>query len=154
MHYITNTRITIPKDKRLVNLRKDLFEFLQVFKMAYGGIKLKFYKSKVPFTILSHAKRGPEVKREQANHIVVKWDKITLMEFFLCSSKIFGFRVKGYFYDKSINIISPEEVKNIISMLDRYNFKTYKLSFLDYGLIPWIIALIIIGILAWHAIVK
>lgn len=144
MKYITNVRFRLPKDKKGAKIKKDLDEFLEIFIMAYGGIKIEWYKSELPKTIIGAIKNPVKTKKENANHVVVKWEGIKLMEFYYGHSKLFGFRLSGYFYDKNIEGVSVDQSRKIIKMIERYNMKVYNLPWIEYGVMPLVIAGIII----------
>lgn len=144
MKYITNIRFRLPKEKKGKKIRKDLDEFLEIFNMAYGGVKIEWYKSELPKTILGAIKNSVKTKREKANHAIVKWEGGKLMEFYYGPSKLFGFKLNGYFYDKVIKSISWDESRKVIKMMERYNMKVYTIPLAEYGLAPLIIAGIII----------
>lgn len=144
MKYITNVRFRLPKEKKGEKIKKDLDEFLEVFKMAYGGVKIEWYKSELPKTIIGAIKNPAKTKKEKANHAVAKWEGRKLMEFYYGPSKLFGFRLNGYFYDKNIESINVDESRKIIKMIERYNMKVYNIPLIEYGIMPLIIAGIII----------
>lgn len=150
MKYITNIRFRLPKEKKGEKIRKDLAEFLEIFKMAYGGVKMEWYKSKLPKTIFGAIKNSVKIKKEKANHAVVKWEGRKLMEFYYGPSKLFGFKLNGYFYDKIIEGINYDESRKVIKMIERYNMKVYKIPLIEYGITP----LIIIGVIILFLIIK
>lgn len=140
MKYITNVRFRLPKDKKGEKIRKDLDGFLEIFKMAYGGVKIEWYQAELPKTILGSIKSSIKTKKEKANHVVVKWEDKKLIEFYYGPSKLFGFRLNGYLYDKNIEGVNCDETRKIIRMMERYNMKVYTIPLLEYGLMPLIIA--------------
>lgn len=144
MKYITNVRLRLPKDKKGKKIIKDLDEFLEILKIAYGGIQIKWYKSELPKIILGSIKNSIKTKKKDANHVIVKWEKMKLMEFYYGPSKLFGFKLNGYLYNKNIELINYDEVKKIINMVERYSMKVYTIPLIEYGLMPTIIAGIII----------
>lgn len=144
MKYITNIRFRLPKDKKGEKIRKDLDEFLEIFKMAYGGVKIGWYSSELPKTIFGSIRNSFKTKKEKANHAVVKWENNKLMEFYYGPSKLFGFKLNGYLYDKTIDNISFDATKKITKMMGRYNLKVYTIPLLEYGVIPLVIAGIIV----------
>ncbi|MDP2907770.1 MAG: hypothetical protein Q8O03_07550 [Nanoarchaeota archaeon] len=143
MKYITNVRFRLPRYEQSEKIKKDLEDFLEIFKMAYGGIKLEWYHSKLPMTILGSIKDSVKTTKERSNHVVVKWGQTRLMEFYYGPSKLLGYRLNGYFYDKIIRGISWDEPRKITRMIERYNMKVYNIPLLEYGVVP----AIIIGIL-------
>ena len=147
MEYITNVRFRLPKDKKGKKIRTDLNELLQILKIAYGGVKLEWYKSKIPKTILGSIKNSVKSTKKNANHVIVKWDKMRLMEFYYGPSKIFGFKLNGYFYNKNIELINHEEIKKLKDMVKRYNMKVYTIPLLEYGLGPIVIIVVLIVII-------
>ena len=150
MKYITNIRFRLPKEKKGEKIRKDLAEFLEIFKMAYGGVKIEWYKSELPKTILGSIQKPIKSKKEKANHVVVKWEGRKLMEFYYGPSKLFGFRLNGYFYDKTIESINYDESRKITKMIERYNMKVYKIPLIEYGITP----IIILGLIIILLIIK
>lgn len=144
MEYITNIRFRLPKDKKGEKIKKDLEEFLEIFRMSYGGVKVEWYNSKLPRTIIGGIKDSVKTTKDKANHAVVKWGNHKLMEFYYGPSKLFGFKLNGYFYDNTIRSISWDEPRKITKILERYNMKVYKLPLLEYGITPLVVAGIII----------
>ena len=147
MKYITNIRFRLPKEKKGEKIKKDLAEFLEIFKMAYGGVKIEWYKSELPKTILGSIKKPIKSKKEKANHVIVKWEGRKLMEFYYGHSKLFGFKLNGYLYDRTIEGINYDESRKITKMIERYNMKVYKIPLMEYGITPLIIAGLIILLL-------
>lgn len=150
MKYITNVRFRLPKDKKGEKIREDLDGFLEIFKMAYGGVKIEWYKAELPKTILGSIKSSIKTKEEKANHVVVKWEDKKLIEFYYGPSKLFGFKLNGYLYNKNIEGVNYDETKKIIRMMERYNMKVYTIPLLEYGLMP----LVIIGIILLLIIIQ
>lgn len=149
MKYVTNLRFRLPKDKLGDKIKKDLDEFLDIFRTAYGGVKIEWYYSELPKTILGAMKNSVKAKREKANHVIVKWEGSKLMEFYYGPSKLFGFKLNGYFYDQNIESINYDESNKIVKMMERYNMKVYDIPLIEYGIMP----LIIVGILILLAII-
>lgn len=154
MKYITNVRFRLPKDKKGEKIRKDLSEFLEIFRMAYGSVKLEWYKSKLPKTILGSIENSIKTRKEKANHVVVKWEGRKLMEFYYGHSKLFGFKLNGYLYDKNIEGINYDETRKIIKMIERYNMKVYTIPLVEYGLMPLVTAGIILLLIIIQIIKK
>jgi len=144
MKYIRYLALGVPEDKKYLRAKKDLDEFLQIFKMAYGGLKIQWYKSDLPKTIFGSVKNSVKVSREKSNHAIAKWEGRKLVEFFYDKQKYFGFRLRGFFYDKNVEGISSDESIKIVKMMERYNFKAYEIPFLEYGIKALIVALIIV----------
>ncbi len=147
MKYITNVRFRLPKYEQGGKIKKDMEEFLEIFKMAYGGIKIEWYHSKLPTTILGSVKNSIKTSKEKANHVVVKWGNNRLMEFYHGPSKLFGYKLNGYLYDKTIRGISWDEPRKITKMIERYNMKVYTIPLLEYGIMPVIIVGVIVLLL-------
>ena len=150
MKYVTNIRFRLPRYEQSEKIKKDLEDFLEIFKIAYGGIKLEWYHSKLPTTILGSIKNSVKTTKERSNHVVVKWEHNKLMEFYHGPSKLLGYRLNGYFYDKIIRGISWDEPRKITRMIERYNMKVYTIPLLEYGIMP----VIIIGILVILLIIQ
>ncbi len=144
MKYITNIRFRLPKYEQSEKIKQDLDDFLEIFRIAYGGIKVDWYFSKLPRTILGSIKNSVKTKKEKANHAVVTWQGCKLMEFYYGPSKLFGFKLNGYLYDKNIESISWNEARKITKIIERYNMKVYTIPLLEYGMIPLIITGVII----------
>ena len=62
------------------------------------------------------------------------------MELFYGSTKFSKFKLRGFFYNETIDAINYEEAKKITKILERYDFKVYTIPLLQYGPIPLIIA--------------
>ena len=150
MKYITNVRLRLPKNKEGKKIRKDLDELLEILKIAYGGIKIEWYKSDLPKIILGSIKNSIKAKKKDANHAIVRWEKMKLMEFYYCPSKIFGFKLNGYLYNNNIELINYDEVKKITNMIERYNMKVYTIPLIKYGIMP----LILVGIIILIVIIQ
>ena len=147
MKYITNVRFRLPKYEQSEKIRKDMEEFLEIFKMAYGGVKIEWYHSNIPRTIFGSIKNSIKTSKEKANHVIVKWEHNRLMEFYYGPSILLGYKLNGYFYDRTIRSISWDEPRKITKMLGRYNMKVYNIPLLEYGVMPVIIIGVIILIL-------
>ncbi|MCG2717437.1 MAG: hypothetical protein L6408_01200 [Nanoarchaeota archaeon] len=147
MKYLSHSNLGVPKKKKYIKSIQALDEFLQIFKMAYGGVKIGWYKSEIPQTILGSVKNSVKVSREKANHVIVRWADKRLMELFYGPSKFSEFKLRGFFYNKTIDAINYEEAKKVTKILKRYGFKVYEIPLLEYGPIPWIIAAVMILLL-------
>ncbi|MBM3199685.1 hypothetical protein FJZ53_02020 [Candidatus Woesearchaeota archaeon] len=144
MRYVTNVRFRLPKYEQSEKIKRDLYEFLDIFKMAYGGVKIDWYNSKLPSTIFGRPKNTVKTNKEKANHVIVTWEGRRLIEFYYGRSKIFGYRLNGYLYDKVIEGLRWDESKKVIRMLERYNMKSYNIPFSEYGLMPVLIVSVLI----------
>ena len=150
MKYLSHSTLGVLSKKKYLKTITDLDGFLQIFKMAYGGVKIEWYKSNLPQTILGSVKNSVKVHREKANHVIIRWDNRRLMELFYGPDKFSAFKLRGFFYNKSIDAINYEESAKITKILERYNFKVYTVPLLEYG--P--IAVIIAGIMALLLIIQ
>lgn len=144
MKYITNIRFRLPKEKKGEKIKKDLDEFLEIFNMAYGGVKINWYNSKLPKTIFGSIKSSVKTKKEKANHVVIEREGVKLVEFYYGPSVFLGFKLNGYLYDKIIELINTDETRKVVRMIERYNMKVYSVPLLEYGIMPLVILGIII----------
>lgn len=147
MKYITNIRFRLPKEKKGDKIKRDMYEFLEIFKTAYGGVKMEWYQSELPKIIFGEIKNSVKANPEKANHVIIKWEGNKLMEFYYGPSKLFGFKLNGYLYDKIIESINTNESRKVIKMIERYNMKVYNIPLLEYGIMPAVIAGVIILLL-------